>query len=272
VINIASYIDHTILKPTTTHIEISRICEEARQYSFAAVCVPPPFVREARRILSGNTGGSSGAGGPEEAKGNGNAPVGKLMEMTPVKIATVIGFPFGYSVRKAKLEETEQAIADGADELDVVINLVALKNGYWDYLEKEMNSLTDCIHAHGRIVKVIIESGVLLDEEIIRCCDLYSKVGVDFLKTSTGYAEKGATIGAVQLMRGHLPPSIRIKASGGIREYSFAHQLVEAGAERLGCSASIAIVKGESSGEGLIAGIKKRAKAEDSDWDIGGEG
>lgn len=253
-INIASYIDHTILKPTTTHIEISRICEEARQYSFAAICVPPPFVREARRLLSGNPS------------------AGKLMEMTPVKIATVIGFPFGYSIRKAKLEETEQAIADGADELDVVINLVALKNGDWDYLEKEMNGLTDCIHAHGRVVKVIIESGVLLDEEIIRCCDLYSKVGVDFLKTSTGYAEKGATIGAVQLMRQHLPPSIRIKASGGIREYSFAHQLVQAGAERLGCSASIAIVKGQSSGEGVIAGIKKKAKGEDSEWEIGGEG
>jgi deoxyribose-phosphate aldolase len=258
VINIASYIDHTILKPTTTHIEIARICEEARQYSFAAVCVPPPFVREARRILSG--------------PGHGHTAGTKTMPMSPVKIATVIGFPFGYSVRKAKLEEAEQAIADGADELDVVINLVALKNGYWDYLEKEMNSLTDCIHAHGRIVKVIIESGVLQDDEIIRCCDLYSKVGVDFLKTSTGYAEKGATIGAIQLMRRHLPPAIRIKASGGIREYTFAHQLIEAGAERLGCSASIAIVKGSSTGEAMIAGIKKRATAEDSDWEIGGEG
>jgi deoxyribose-phosphate aldolase len=276
VINIASYIDHTILKPTTTHLEITRICEEARRYSFAAVCVPPPLVRQARQILSGSRNGdgvnSPEEGGNDAGKSGSNAPGADLVATTPVKVATVIGFPFGYSIRKAKLEEVEQAIADGADELDIVINLVALKNGYWDYLEKEMNSLADCIHAHGRIVKVIIESGILQDEEIIRCCALYSKVGVDYLKTSTGYAEKGATIGAVQLMRQHLPASILIKASGGIREYAFARQLIEAGAGRLGCSASVAIVKGESSGEGPIAGIKKTARNEDNDYEIGGEG
>lgn len=215
-INIASYIDHTILKPTTTHIEIKKICEEAMRYGFAAVCIPPPMVTNARQEL-----GSS-----------------------PVKVATVVGFPFGYSVIKAKLAETEEALADGADEVDVVINLLALKNGDWDLLEREMRAITERVHAGGKLVKVIIESGILQDAEIIRCCAIYAPLGVDFLKTSTGYAEKGATVGAVKLMRQHLPASIRIKASGGIRDFEFARELIEAGADRLGCSASVEIIKG----------------------------
>jgi deoxyribose-phosphate aldolase len=162
----------------------------------------------------------------------------------------VIGFPFGYSAVKAKLAEVEQAMADGADELDIVINLVALKNGDWATLEEEMTILAGSVHAGGRIVKVIIESGILKEEEIIRCCEIYSKVGVDFLKTSTGYAEKGATLEAVQLMRQHLPSGIRIKASGGIRQYDFARQLIEAGADRLGCSASVEIVSGQAAAGG----------------------
>jgi len=216
VINIASYIDHTLLKPTATHIDINKICNEALVYGFAAVCVPPPLVRTAAATAQ-----------------------------PAIKVATVIGFPFGYSATKAKLAEAEQAIADGADELDIVINLVALKEGYWDRLEEEMNILTRHSHASGRIVKVIIESGILTEEEIIQCCTIYSRVGVDFLKTSTGYAEKGASLAAVRLIRQHLPSKIKIKASGGIRDYAFAASLVEAGADRLGCSASVEIVKGE---------------------------
>ena len=222
VIKIASYIDHTLLKPTATHIDINKICNEALVYGFAAVCVPPPLVRLARSLVQTNT--------PETK--------------TP-KIATVIGFPFGYSTTKAKLAEVAQAIADGADELDIVINLVALKEGDWAQLEEEMRVLTERAHGAGKTVKVIIESGILTDEEIIKCCSVYSKVGVDFLKTSTGYAEKGATVAAVRLMREHLPPRVKIKASGGIRDYVFAAALVEAGADRLGCSASVEIVKME---------------------------
>jgi deoxyribose-phosphate aldolase len=213
--DIASYIDHTILKPTTTHAEIKKLSEEALQYQFAAVCIPPPLVNQAGDIV----------------KGSG------------IKVATVIGFPFGYSVAKAKLAEAEQALQDGADELDVVINLLALKGGVWNYLEKEMLPLLSLSHGRGKIVKVIIESGMLSDEEIIRCCSLYGNIGADFLKTSTGYAEKGASVEAVGLMREHLPPSVKIKASGGIRTYQFATQLLEAGADRLGCSASVEIVK-----------------------------
>ena len=144
---------------------------------------------------------------------------------------------------KAKLAEVEQAIVDGADELDIVINGIALKEGCWSKLQEEMSVLTGRAHAAGKLVKVIIETGVLKEEEIVRCCQVYSQVGVDFLKTSTGYAEKGATVEAVQLMRLHLPPGIRIKASGGIRTAAFARELIAAGADRLGCSASVGIVK-----------------------------
>ena len=222
VIKIASYIDHTLLKPTATHIDINKICNEALVYGFAAVCVPPPLVKVARSLVVPDTPGSR-----------------------TVQVATVIGFPFGYSTTKAKLAEVAQAIVDGADELDIVINLVVLKEGDWAQLEEEMRVLTERAHAAGKIVKVIIESGILTDEEIIQCCSVYSRVGVDFLKTSTGYAEKGATVAAVRLMREHLPPRVKIKASGGIRDYTFAAALVEAGADRLGCSASVEIVKME---------------------------
>ncbi|HEX9511402.1 MAG TPA: deoxyribose-phosphate aldolase [Puia sp.] len=246
-INIASYIDHTILKPVTTYIEIKKICEEAMEYGFAAVCVPPPLVRLALDSLGAQTESAPKLQGTKKAGGQGRARAlknaGTAQGDGAVKVATVIGFPFGYSVPNAKLAETEQALADGADELDVVINLVALKNGDWELLIREMAAVTELVHNRGKIVKVIIESGILQDEEIIRCCEIYSTLGVDFLKTSTGYAEKGATLGAVQLMRQHLPPTIRIKASGGIRNYDFARQLVEAGADRLGCSASVAIVE-----------------------------
>lgn len=227
--NIARYIDHTILKPTTTRIEINRICKESVEYGFAAACVPPTWVKAAGDALA------AAAGMPGRGA---------------IKVATVIGFPFGYSVVAAKLAEAEQALADGADELDVVINLVALKDGNWKALEEEMRSLTERVHAEGRIIKVIVESGILSDAEIIRCCEIYGPLGIDFMKTSTGYAERGATVEAVELMRRHLPAGVRIKASGGIRQTDFARQLIAAGADRLGCSASVEIVKGEVAGGG----------------------
>jgi deoxyribose-phosphate aldolase len=231
---LARYIDHTILKPTTSHIEISKICGEAVEYGFAAVCVPPPFVTAAKEEIARL-----------------QFALAEGVRVPDVKSATVIGFPFGYSVASAKLAEVEQALADGAEELDVVINLIALKAGNWSLLEKEMRLLTEKIHGAGKIVKVIIESGMLTDEEVIRCCEVYSGIGVDFLKTSTGYAEKGATVEAVRLMRAHLPVGVRIKASGGIRTAALAQQLIDSGADRLGCSASVEIVKGElASGTG----------------------
>jgi deoxyribose-phosphate aldolase len=214
---IASYIDHTLLKPLTTSSDIHKLCREAVDNGFPAVCIPPFLVKDA---------------------------VSDLKE-SPVKTATVIGFPMGYSSLQAKIKETEQAIKDQADELDVVINLIALKNGDWAYLEKEMQLLVDYIHDNGRIIKVIVESGVLTKEELNHCCDLYGEMGIDFMKTSTGYAEKGASLSDVQNMRNKLPSGVKIKASGGIRHYEFAKELIEAGADRLGCSSSLLILEEE---------------------------
>jgi deoxyribose-phosphate aldolase len=151
---------------------------------------------------------------------------------------------------EAKLAEILLAMVDGADELDVVVSLVALKNNDWEYLANEINHIMPVIKSRNKTVKFIIESGILTEEEIIKCCDLYGAAGIDYLKTSTGYAEKGATIEAVKLMRKHLPEAVQIKASGGIRTYEFAVQLIEAGATRLGCSSSVAICKQEAGNTG----------------------
>ena len=220
---LARYIDHTILKSTTTVADIEKVCAEAIQYGFAAVCIPPPLVKKAKELTAD----------------------------TSVKTATVIGFPFGYSAVEAKIAEALLAMVDCADELDIVINLIALKNSDWQYLANEINHLAPLIKQQKKTIKIIIESGLLSDDEIVKCCELYGIAGIDYLKTSTGYAERGATVEAVQLMRKHLPADVQIKASGGIRTYEFAKELVQAGATRLGCSASVAIVQGEpSAGEG----------------------
>ena len=210
------YIDHTILKPTTLVSDIQKLCEEAKQYDFAAVCVPPNFVKLAKEQVAGSD----------------------------VKVATVIGFPFGYSATESKIAEIILAMVDGADELDVVANISAIKNGDWSAIADEINHIMPIIRSKGKVVKIIIESGVLSNDEIIKCCDIYGIAGIDFLKTSTGYADKGASVEAVQLFRKHLPESVHIKASGGIRDYTTAKQMIEAGATRIGCSAGVAIVTG----------------------------
>ena len=215
-VNINQYIDHTILKPTCLVSDIEKVCAEAVQYQFAAVCVPPNFVKLAKEKIAGSA----------------------------VKVATVIGFPFGYSATEAKIAEIILAIVDGADELDVVANISAIKNGDWTAIADEINHILPIIRSKNKVVKIIIESGVLTDAEIISCCDIYGVAGIDYLKTSTGYAEKGASVEAVKLFRKHLPESVHIKASGGIRDYATAQQMIDAGATRIGCSAGVAIVTG----------------------------
>jgi deoxyribose-phosphate aldolase len=210
------YIDHTILKPTCLVADIEKLCAEAKQYDFAAVCVPPHFVKLAKEKLAGST----------------------------VQVATVIGFPFGYSATEAKIAEIILAMVDGADELDVVANISAIKNGDWSAIADEINHIMPIIRSKNKVVKIIIESGVLTDDEIIKCCDIYGIAGIDYLKTSTGYAEKGASIEAVKLFRKHLPDQVQIKASGGIRDYATAQSMIDAGATRIGCSAGVAIVSG----------------------------
>lgn len=213
--NVASYIDHTILKATTVIDDINKLCAEALQYKFAAVCVPPSFVKTAKKIL----------------------------QESEVKVATVIGFPLGYSVTAAKLKEAQQALEDGADELDIVLNISAVKSGLWNKAEAEIKELIIAVHERGKFAKIIIESGVLSDQEIISCCGICSRCDADFVKTSTGYTETGATLTAVQLLRANLPSHIRIKASGGIKTYEAAKMFIEAGADRIGCSAGVSIIK-----------------------------
>jgi deoxyribose-phosphate aldolase len=213
--NIAPYIEHTLLKPTATWPEIANLCKEAMEYGFAAVCVPPLYVKKATELLTNSE----------------------------VKTATVIGFPFGYTAIEAKVAEIVLAIVDGADELDMVVNISAIKNEDWTFIANEINTIMPIVKNKNKVIKVIIESGVLTDDEIIKCCDIYGAAGVDYVKTSTGYAEKGASIHAVQLIRTHLSDAVKIKASGGIKSYSFAKELINAGANRLGCSGSIKIVE-----------------------------
>lgn len=213
--NIAPYIEHTILKPTATLGEIEQTCREAIEYGFVAVCIPPLYVKKAKEFLSGSK----------------------------VKVATVVGFPFGYSAIEAKVAEMVLAIVDGADEINMVANISAMKNADWTFIANEINTIMPIINSREKVMTVIIESGELTDNEIIKCCDIYGVAGVDYLNTSTGFAEKGATLHAVRLIRTHLADSIKIKASGKIWSYSLAKELINEGADLLGCTNSVKIVK-----------------------------
>lgn len=215
--NIEKYIDHTVLKQTTTIGDVEKACKEARDHGFAAVCIPPLYVKKAKEFLQGSD----------------------------VKVCTVIGFPMGYAAIESKVAEIVLAMVDGADELDIVTNVSAIKNGDWTFIANEINTIMPIAKEKNKVVKIIIESGMLTDDEIIKCCDIYGAAGVDFIKTSTGFAEKGASIDAVRLIRKHLADQVRIKASGGIRSFVFAKQLIDAGANRIGCSASLQIVEEE---------------------------
>jgi len=217
---LASYIDHTLLRPEATQEQVLQLCDEARSYGFAAVCVPPCYVQAATERL-----------GP-----------GSL-----VKVATVIGFPLGYQHTKVKFLETHQAIADGANEIDVVMNISAFKSGKYDEVENELGDLAKFCHMKEAALKVIIETALLTKDEIDKACELCAAAGVDFVKTSTGFASGGARVEDIELMRRVLPNHIKIKASGGIKTFADAQALIQAGADRLGCSASIQIVKHEQS-------------------------
>ena len=215
---LASYIDHTQLRPEATAEQVLHLCDEARNYGFAAVCIPPCYVHLAKERL-----------GP-----------GSM-----VKLATVVGFPLGYHHSKVKFLETHQAIADGANEIDVVMNISAFKSGKYEEVENELSDLAKFCHLKEASLKVIIETALLDETEIIKACELCVNAGVDYVKTSTGFASKGATLDDVKLMRKVLPKSMKIKAAGGIRTYEDAVAFIKAGADRIGCSASIQIVTHE---------------------------
>ena len=209
------HIDHTLLRPIGTTTDIRRLCTEAIEYGMAAVCVFPSYVPMAREIL-------------KESR---------------VKIATVIAFPFGVTYTEIKEAEMRASAARGADEMDFVINIAALKSGDDRAIEKEMEYLTSKARTIGVRTKFIIETAYLTDDEKLRVCKAANRVKPDFMKTSTGYGPSGATVEDVRMMRSSLLPEIQIKAAGGIRSYAEALQLLQAGASRLGTSSGIKIIE-----------------------------
>jgi len=212
--DLAELIDHTILLPDCSSEDVEALCDEAHKHRFAAVCVPPYFVRDVVRRL----------------------------DDSPVKVATVIGFPMGYACTPAKVEEVKRAIEEGVDEVDVVINVCAVKNDHWAYVKNDIDSMTMATHARGKVIKVILETSLLDKEEIHQLCEICNQIGVNFVKTSTG-TNGGATVEMVSMLRELLNNDIKIKASGGIRNREAAEALVEAGAARIGTSAGPEIIK-----------------------------
>jgi deoxyribose-phosphate aldolase len=215
-VELASYIDHTLLRATGTDTDVRRLCAEALEHGMASVCVFPSYVARAH----------------------------KLLKHSRVQIATVIAFPFGVTLTEIKEAELRAAAALGAREADIVINIAALKSGDVWFVEKEMQRLTDISHSLGVVTKFIIETAHLSHEEKLQSCKIANRVQPDFMKTSTGYGPSGATVEDVRLLRSTLIPEIRVKAAGGIRTYEEAQALLDAGASRLGTSSGVAIIAG----------------------------
>lgn len=207
------YIEHTLLSPTLTVSDIDRLVSEAKEHNLFGVCVPPFWVKRAKREI-GNR---------------------------PIQLVTVAGFPLGYNMTETKVDEIKLALHNGADEIDLVWNISSFKTGMgWEKIE-----IVKCgklVHEAQKLLKVIIETAYLNDQEIISACKICADAGADFVKTSTGFASAGATVEHIALMRKNLPESVGIKASAGIKNYDQAFQMIQAGADRIGTSSGIAIV------------------------------
>ncbi|MEI7744468.1 MAG: deoxyribose-phosphate aldolase [Chloroflexota bacterium] len=219
---LAKYIDHTLLKPDATAADIDKLCAEAVTFGFASVCINPTWVARAAQQL----------------KGSG------------VATASVIGFPFGATLSEIKAHEARRVIRDGAREIDMVINIGALKSGLHDVVRADIAAVSDACHEAGAINKVIIETALLTDPEKVIVCRLAKEAKADFVKTSTGYASGGATVFDVALMREAVGPRIGVKASGGIRTRNDVEEMIAAGATRIGASAGVKIVSGEGASSG----------------------
>ena len=214
---IARMIDHTLLRPDATLQEIEKLCSEAKQYTFASVCINPSYVKTCARLLRD----------------------------TSVKVCTVIGFPLGATSTESKAFEADQALRDGAREIDMVINVGMLKSGHYDYVEQDISAVVRTSKRYNALTKVIIETGLLSDEEKVKACMLAKRADADFVKTSTGFAKGGATVGDIALMRKVVGNELGVKASGGVRSQEQAKALIASGADRIGASASVKIVTGE---------------------------
>jgi len=212
--SLAQKIDHTILKADCTPEEVVQLCHEALEHGFAAVCIPPYYIKQAVNIL----------------------------EDSMVSVATVIGFPMGYSNTPSKVEEIKRAIDEGIDEVDVVINVAAVKDANWNFVKNDIDSTTRAAHLKGKTVKIILETTLLTAEEIERLCEICSEVGVNYVKNSTGF-NGGATVEIISNLRNLLHEDIKIKASGGIRTTADAEKLIAAGADRIGSSSGVHIVR-----------------------------
>lgn len=213
--NVGRMIDHTLLKPDTTSAEIAQLCHEARTYHFASVCINPTYVKLSADLLKGSD----------------------------VKVCTVIGFPLGATPPEVKSYETQQAIRDGATEIDMVINVGALRSGDYKLVLKDVATVVNTAHAANAICKVILETSKLNDEQKVVACQLAKVAGADFVKTSTGFGGGGATVADVSLMRYVVGHDMGVKASGGVRSLQDAQAMIAAGATRIGASAGVKIVK-----------------------------
>jgi deoxyribose-phosphate aldolase len=218
---IARMIDHTILKPEAVREEVKKICEEALKYSFASVCVNGSWMPLVASELRGS----------------------------PVKVCTVVGFPLGAMSAAAKAAETRAVISDGAQEIDMVMNIGALRDRDRNFVESDIRGVVEAARANGAIVKVILETALLTDEEKVLACQLAQAAGADFVKTSTGFSKSGATVEDIALMRRTVGPSMGVKASGGIRTLEDLRAMVAAGATRIGASASVRIIEATAAGE-----------------------
>lgn len=212
---LAKRIDHTLLKPDSTNAQIETLCKEAEQFGFASVCVLPHYVSYARNLINNSE----------------------------VKICTVIGFPFGTTYTQTKISEAEEAIENGADELDMVINIAAFKNEDYVLVQEDIEAVVQFAHLNNKIVKVIIETSLLTLDEKIKAIVIVSNAGADFVKTSTGFSGGGATIDDIKLMKIHSAENTEIKASGGVRDLDFALELIENGASRIGTSSGVKIIE-----------------------------
>lgn len=209
---LAKYIDHTNLKPNAQKQDIETLCKEAKQYGFASVCVHPYYIPLTKQLLADSE----------------------------VKVCTVIGFPLGANSSETKLTETKLAIQEGAQEIDMVINISALTEGLYEYVRNEIEQIKNM--CGDKILKVIIETSYLTDEQKAKACQLCTKAGADYVKTSTGFSDKGATVEDVKLMKKNIKSHMKVKASAGIRTYEDAVKMIEAGASRIGTSAGVKIV------------------------------
>jgi deoxyribose-phosphate aldolase len=215
-LKLSRMIDHTLLKPDATPEQIAQLCFEARKYGFASVCVNPTWVSLCAQLLRG----------------------------TQVKVCTVIGFPLGATASEVKAFETQNAIDHGATEIDMVLNIGALKARELDLVAQDIRGVVQAAHARGPIVKVILETALLNDEEKTIACLIAKEAGADFVKTSTGFASGGATVHDIELMRRTVGPEMGVKASGGVRTFEDAESMIKAGATRIGASAGVKIIQG----------------------------